>query len=421
MLTHLLYRRCLSHALRSALALPFLAPALVAQQGGVRGTVFLDANANSTRDTGERGIRGVVISNQDDVVVTDSAGAYTLRTTPTGVVFVSVPDGYRAVGKFWRSTTAAPVIDFPLSAVPRVTNFTFVAGSDPHIAPANVERTRRFRTVVDSLRPAFAVLAGDLIRDAMSQTEQLSRSYFDLFIAETRVSATPLWVVPGNHDHFGIIPGRLRVDSVLGRFVIDSTLPRRDQTKHPLYNRGMYRHYLGPDYYSFTYGGVHFIGLNTVSADDSAYYGDVDSLQLAWLARDLAQVPDSMPVVTFNHIPLVTGFLTFGGYNEIPFVTPLVRTNGVLNFRHSVGNNVAVLDTLRRRRHVLAIGAHNHAAEKLTFQTRGLVTRFEQTAAIVGPGQVGTMGIRSGFAIYGVRKGVIDQGTFFPLPPEPQE
>ena len=65
----------------------------------------------------------------------------------------------------------------------------------------------------------------------------------------------------------------------------------------------MYHHYFGPDYYSFTRGGVHFVGLNTVDIDDQRYYGHVDSLQLAWLERDLALVPADMPVVTFDHIP----------------------------------------------------------------------------------------------------------------------
>ena len=405
----------ISHALRIAVFIPLVASVAGAQPSIVRGTVFLDGNANGTRDPGERGIAGITVSNQAAVVTTDSAGSYTFQSTPTGIVFVSIPDGYRTAGKFWRSVSA-PSLDFPLGTAPRITSFTFVAASDPHIAPPVVERTRRFRSMVDSIRPAFALLAGDLIRDAMSQTEQTSRSYFDLFEAETRPFSTPLWMVPGNHDHFGIVPGRLGIDSVTGRFIIDSTKSRRDFTKHPLYNRGMYRQYLGPDYYSFTYGGVHFIGLNTVSADDSSYYGDVDSLQLAWLERDLAQIPDSMPVVTFNHIPLVTGFLTLAGYDEIPFVPPLVRRNGVLTFRHSVGNNLAVLDVLRRRRHVLAIGAHNHAAEKLTFQMRGLITRFEQTAAIVGPGQLtASQFIQSGFTVYTVRAGAIDGGTFVTL------
>ena len=49
-------------------------------------------------------------------------------------------------------------------------------------------------------------------------------------------------MVPGNHDHYGIIRSRSHADSA-----------------NPLYDRGMYRQYLGPDYYSFTYGGVHLI------------------------------------------------------------------------------------------------------------------------------------------------------------------
>ena len=57
------------------------------------------------------------------------------------------------------------------------------------------------------------------------------------------------YAVPGNHDHFGIIQSRSHVPET-----------------HPLYNRGMYRHYLGPEYYSFNYGGLHFIGLDTVLA-----------------------------------------------------------------------------------------------------------------------------------------------------------
>jgi 3',5'-cyclic-AMP phosphodiesterase len=80
---------------------------------------------------------------------------------------------------------------------------------------------------------------------------------------------------PGNHDHYGIIRSRSHADPA-----------------NPLYNRGMYRQYFGPDYYSFTYGGVHFIGLNTISPDDSAYYGDVDSVQMEWLKRDLSRSGD---------------------------------------------------------------------------------------------------------------------------------
>ena len=94
----------------------------------------------------------------------------------------------------------------------------------------------------------------------------------------------------------------------------------------------MYHHYLGPDYYSFTRGGVHFVGLNTVDIDDQQYYGHVDSLQLAWLERDLALVPAAMPIVTFDHIPFFTTFELINGYNDRPPAPSLItvqRQDGV--------------------------------------------------------------------------------------------
>jgi 3',5'-cyclic AMP phosphodiesterase CpdA len=90
----------------------------------------------------------------------------------------------------------------------------------------------------------------------------------------------------------------------------------------------MYRHYRGPDYYSFNAGGIHFVGLNSVDIDDTRYYGHVDSLQLAWLARDLAAVPASTPVVTFNHIPFFTAVETINGYNDAPPAPSVITVNG---------------------------------------------------------------------------------------------
>src|SRR5689334_4015725 len=105
----------LRRVLRIALVIPIVASALSAQQRPVRGTVFLDRNANGVRDANERGIRGIVVSNQDDVALTDSAGGYAFRAAPTGIVFVSVPDGFRAIGRFWHTTAVDSTFDFPLA------------------------------------------------------------------------------------------------------------------------------------------------------------------------------------------------------------------------------------------------------------------------------------------------------------------
>jgi 3',5'-cyclic AMP phosphodiesterase CpdA len=137
----------------------------------------------------------------------------------------------------------------------------------------------------------------------------------------------PHYTVPGNHDLFGIIPSRSRVPAT-----------------HPLYNRGMYHHYLGPDYYSFNHGGVHFIGLNTIQPDDSAYYGGVDSLQLAWLTRDVAAVPTATPIVMFSHIPLTSAVEATTGYIDMALVSSVAHLPTGPTFRHTGANTMAVLD-----------------------------------------------------------------------------
>jgi hypothetical protein len=371
----------------------------VAQEAQLHGVVYADANANGKRDASERGVSGVIVSNQREVVVTDSLGRFEIPAGTTGIVFVSVPDRFRSSGAFWRATTTAPAsVDFGLVSQPQSRTFSFVHASDSHIAPENVDRFRRFRRMTDSLAPAFVLMGGDLVRDAMSQSESNARAYFDLYAAESKSFRSPVWTVPGNHDHYGIIRSRSHADPA-----------------NPLYNRGMYRQYFGPDYYSFTYGGIHFIGLNTISPDDSAYYGDVDSVQMEWLKRDLAHVPATMPIVTFNHIPLISSWTTLIPYDEDPLVATLAKVNGKKQFRHTVGNVLDVLEAMRGHRYALALGSHMHAPERSSFVSDGVQLRSEVSAAIVGGQEVGPVIIPSGFTLYTVHDGMIDAGQFVRL------
>lgn len=387
-------------AVALTLAVALAAPAL-AQQPLVHGVVFIDQNRNGQRDSGEHGLATVVVSNQDAVVATDSAGEFRIERGPNGIVFVSVPDDYQVVGRFWRNISdGATRVEFAMAPLRAPDVFTFVHASDTHIAPASVDRTRRLRAVVDSVRPAFLLIAGDLVRDALRVPETEARSYYDLFMQELGEFATTTWTVPGNHEIFGIEQHLSHVEA-----------------SHPLYGRKMYHHYLGPDYYSFTYGGVHFVGLNTVDNDGPSYYGHVDSLQLAWLGRDLARVPPTMPVVTFNHIPMVSSMETLGGYTEEPPAPTLITVRGQTVFRHLVSNAAEVLAVLRVRPHILALGAHAHAGEKIALEIGGVQTRFEQSPAVVGPSRRGPLTFESGVTLYTVRKGVIDAGQFLPLSP----
>ena len=364
----------------------------------ITGSVYVDGNGNGKRDANERGVAGVAVSNQDTVVTTDASGAFRIPRG-SGILFVSVPDGYRAHGSFWHAVAdTANTISFALTSTGRVRDFSFVHASDTHISPVSVERTRRLGALADSLSPAFLVITGDLVRDALRVGEPEATSYYELFAHETSAFRTPVWTVPGNHENFGIERDKSHVSAT-----------------NPLYGRAMYHKYFGPDYYSFNYGGVHFIGLNTVDIDDQSYYGHVDSLQLAWLARDLALVPASMPVVTFDHIPFLTTLDEFNGYMDGPPAPSLITVGGKTVYRHTVSNAGDVLAVLRTRKHVLALGGHLHAAEKVTYEIDGQRTRFNLTSAIIGSTDSHGLRFPSGVTLYTVRDGVIDDGKFIAL------
>lgn len=383
--------------------LVLLIPAALSAQATITLSAFEDRNGNGARDAGDRLLPNVVFSNQRDVERSGAAGTARIERGPSGIVFVSLPNGYRSVGPFWRAPAPGDSsLSFALQRAPAPRTFSFVHASDPHIAPASVDRTRRFRKLVDSLRPDFTIVTGDLIRDAMSQQEPLARSYFELFDTETRGFAKPVWTVPGNHDHFGIIRSRSHVPET-----------------HPLYDRAMYRLYRGPDYYSFTFGGVHFVGLNTLMTDDSAYYGRVDTLQLAWLKRDLEMIPANMPVVTFNHIPMVSAWEILIGFTDMPLVGSARVDSGKITPRHMVANTLDVVAAMRGHRWVVALGGHMHTAEKIVFQLDGERTRFEQAAALIGGNSTQDISAPSGFTLYTVRDGVIDAGRFIRMDPRP--
>jgi len=367
----------------------------------VKGVVFLDRDGNSLRDPGEPGLAGVYVSDQDQIVRTDAEGRFRIaRSLGFGIVFVSVPDGYRAAGSFWRDLyLAAPgeSLEFGLIRAAAPAEFNFIHASDTHISEASVARTQRLRAIADSVNPAFVLITGDLVRDALRVPEAEASAYYALFQQEAAQFRVPLWTVPGNHEVFGIERHLSLVSP-----------------KHPLYARGMYRHYRGPDYYSFTYGGIHFVGLNTVDIDDLWYYGHVDSVQVEWLSRDLATLPADMPVVTFNHIPFFTSVETVNGYMDGPPAPTAITVRGKTSFRHSVSNAGEILRRLRGHPYDLALGGHMHVREQLRFE--GSPIRFYQTAAVVGPSEGSGLTLSSGVTVYHVRGGRIDDGRFVPLP-----
>jgi len=368
----------------------------------VAGVVFLDRNANGVADAGEPGIEGVVVSDQVQVVTTDRDGRYSLSARGYGLVFVSQPDGYALVGPFWRRADPAGT-DFGLTTRQMSSTFTFVHASDTHLSEASVDRLRRLREMVDSLQPAFVLITGDLIRDALRVSEEEARGYYELLERELERFAVPVFTVPGNHEKFGI----------------ERHLSLVAPT-HPLYGNRMYRRYRGPNYYSFTWGGVHFLGLDTVDYDDLRYHGHVESLQLEWISADVAALPPEMPVVIFNHIPFIGAGEVRLGLTEGGAAPSIITIDGSSYFRHSVYNHEAVLGPLQGRLE-LALQGHIHIREVLKYRTQIGEQRLITAAAVVGPalGKANAYGPLSGITLHRVVDGHIDDGTFLPLDPRP--
>ena len=264
-------------------------------------------------------------------------------------------------------------------------------GRESGMAQALLDRLTLDEKRVAAGAAALRVIAA--LPDPVGEVVRGSTLPNGLQIRQVRV---PLYTVPGNHENFGIERDRSHVAA-----------------DHPLYGRAMYRHYRGPDYYSFNYGGIHFVGLNSVDIDDQWYYGHVDSVQAAWLARDLAAISAATPVVTFNHIPFFTAVETINGYMDGPPAPTAITVRGRTSFRHAVANAGEILALVRPHPYPLALGGHMHVRERLRYE--GVPTRFEQAAAVVGPSEGSGLGFPSGVTVYRVHGGIIDEGTFVPL------
>jgi len=368
----------------------------------ITGRVFFDTNANNILDEGEPGIPGVVVSDQIEAVATDADGNYRMEGSGGfGIVFISIPNGWTIKNPFWmkiESSSGQFNADFPLIQTGKIEEFAFIHASDPHLSKNVLSRFEKCKSIAESIRPAFVLMTGDLVHDALRVGEEEAEGYFELYKSETDKFPAPVWNVPGNHELFGIERNLSHISR-----------------EHPFYGKKMYRHYLGPDYYSFNFGGVHFIGLDTVDYEDTLYYGRIDETQLGWLKKDLSFVPTDIPVVTFCHIPFFSAVQTLMGFMDSISSSNIIQIGKTTFFRHHVSNADAALELLKGCNYTLALAGHLHAKECLWYELEGNRIRFHQASAILGDVVYGGMRMASGVTLYRVKKSEIDDGEFIPL------
>ena len=85
----------------AALLAGILSPVILCGQNGV---VYFDANGNGRFDAGESGVADVAVSDGVNIVSTGADGRFSLQPSAGARhVYITVPDGYRANGRFFRS------------------------------------------------------------------------------------------------------------------------------------------------------------------------------------------------------------------------------------------------------------------------------------------------------------------------------
>lgn len=276
-----------------------------------KGVVFVDKNRNGLRDRGERGVRGVSVSNGIDVVQTNGRGEYRIELAPESILFISkpaefdvrvdennlpqmyylhYPNGTPAVAD-WQYDVIEPTgplpdsIDFALTPSKVESRFNAMAFADPQ-ARSEEDQDMVREDVVNELignpfDALFGIVAGDVVNDTLSLYERHNQMFSQIGI--------PMWNLPGNHD-------------------INFESPT-DQ-----YSTQTFSKHFGPTYYSFDYGQVHVVALNNVQYkgkdqgrfDNTIYRGYISEAQLEWLRNDLRYVSKDKLILIATHIPLLT-------------------------------------------------------------------------------------------------------------------
>ena len=255
---------------------------------------------------GDEPIKNVVISDGVNVTTTDENGIYQLDSEKKyRYVFVSVPSGYEVstdivFPQMWQPLVLAKRtperIDFELYKAKDQTNFKLLVFGDMHLADRGITKDRaqfkHFLEDVDSYRrqhtdkPLYGLTLGDMTWDKYWTKNKYS---FPQYMNEMKpLSGMQIYQTVGNHDH---------------------DIEMLDATDFDFATIQDYHKNLGPSYYSFNIGKVHFVSLDNIlrnspeAADE--YYSRITSEQLSWLEEDLKHVSKSSPLIISMHSPML--------------------------------------------------------------------------------------------------------------------
>lgn len=323
--------------------------------------IDVDYNLYGTVTADGVGVPGVVISDGNLTVVTDKDGNYSFQSPKKrGYVFMSIPSGYEApsdgaLPRFYKlidkNVDKIENVDFILNPVSGQDNHIMYVLGDMHLAARNYDLDQ-FRTFANDLNnqitsngsiKQYALTLGDMTWEVYWHQFTLSQ-----YVAEinTQFPGLQIFHTIGNHDHDVNAAGDF--NTVLEYFSN-----------------------LGPNYYSFNIGKVHYVVLDNIycqntgdGTDNSRFYEEsLDSEQLAWLKKDLSYVDKSMTVVVSSH-------------------APIYYPSGTTTFSKNVGNYQELINSLDGFKEVHFFSGHTHDVWNADYLSDPL-PHFEHNAGAV--------------------------------------
>ena len=260
--------------------------------------------------TGEGGVENVVVSDGEEVTVTNKEGIYQLKSAKKwGYVFISVPGGYEVpssgvLPQFHYALKGAPNVaeraDFALRKVNNQDSYKVFMLGDMHLANRTND-SRQFTEFTTDLtnymsshkgEKMYAIALGDMTWDLYWYSNNY---YFPQYLSavNTQIKDLQIFHVMGNHDNDF------------------KTMSDRDAATK-------YVNFIAPTYYSFNIGKVHYVVMDDIDCsnydgtDSRNYVKSLSNEQLNWLAKDLSYVDKATPLVVAMHAqvfyPTASGF-----------------------------------------------------------------------------------------------------------------
>lgn len=255
-------------------------------------------------------VANVVVSDGTEVTVTDDKGIYELKSAKKwGYVFISVPSGYEVAAEgvfpqFYQTLKgAADVVeqkDFKLTKVDGQDRYKLFLLGDMHLANRTNDAAQFTQFTTDlnaymaqhSGQKMYALTLGDMTWDLYWYKNNYALPQYRETI-NRQVKNLQIYHTMGNHDN---------------DFMTTSDYDAAVK----------YVGCIGPTFYSFNIGQVHYVVMDNIDCsaydgtDSRNYVKKLSNEQLKWLAKDLAYVDKSTPLIVAMHAqiykPTSTGF-----------------------------------------------------------------------------------------------------------------